>query len=171
MILRRFTDFPAVWRARAQALAAFLALFAFVAAEAADSAKANAWPDAAMHPAQFAQITVEAGLSSVDVRSIAQDQQGFLWFGTNQTGLNRYDGREIKVYQNDPADPGSLSQNYIWALLVDRHGVLWVGTAGGLDRYDRERDAFDHFRHDPRDASTLPHNFVLCLFEDSGGDL
>ena len=124
-----------------------------------------------MHAARFVRIGMDEGLSSLDVRSIAQDQQGFLWFGTSQAGLNRYDGREFRIYQNDPHDPASLAQNYIWSLLVDRHGVLWVGTAGGLDRYDRERDAFTHFRHVPGDNSTLPNNIVLCLFEDSSGDL
>jgi PAS domain S-box-containing protein len=171
MISRCLTALPAAWRARARALAGLLAGCAAVAAPAADPAGAIAWPDAAVHPARFIHIGTDEGLSALDVRSIAQDQQGFMWFGTSAAGLNRYDGRETRVYRHDARDPGSVSHNYIWSLFVDHRGVLWVGTAGGLDRYDRDRDAFDHFRHDPADAASLPNNIAICLYEDAGGDL
>ena len=155
---------------RANVLIGLLAIRVALPVEAAPPAGATAWPDSAALPARFTRIGPEQGLFA-DVRSITQDHQGFMWFGTSQAGLNRYDGREIKIYRNDPRDSGSLSQNYIWSLFVSRKGVLWVGTAGGLDRYDRERDAFVHFRHDPQDPSTLPNNIVLSLCEDAAGEL
>ena len=171
MIRRGFANLHAARRMRANVLTAFLVFFAGAAAQAAEPVVATAWPDTATHAARFVRIGIDDGLSSQDVRSITQDQQGFLWFGTSSTGLDRYDGREIRVYQHDARDPGSVSHNYIWSLLVDRRGTMWVGTAGGLDRYDRNRDTFDHFRHDPADPFSLPNNIVICLFEDAGGGL
>ena len=41
-----------------------------------------------------------------------QDSQGFMWFGT-EGGLNKYDGYTFTVYENDPRDPGSISDNWV----------------------------------------------------------
>jgi ligand-binding sensor domain-containing protein len=51
----------------------------------------------------FRHITTNDGLSQSNVTSIIQDREGFLWFGT-QDGLNRYDGKTLKVYKNDPSN-------------------------------------------------------------------
>jgi len=97
---------------------------------------------------RFGRLTAEDGLSNVQVKSVVQDNRGFMWFGTLD-GLNRYDGASIKVYRHDPDDPQSLSHNYIRALAVDQSGVLWLGTwGGGLNQYDREKDAFIRYQHD-----------------------
>ncbi|MGH7453494.1 MAG: ligand-binding sensor domain-containing protein, partial [bacterium] len=54
----------------------------------------------------FEHISVEQGLSNYALTKIVQDQQGFLWFGT-EDGLNKYDGYEFTVYKPDPADSNS----------------------------------------------------------------
>ncbi len=46
------------------------------------------------------------------VISIAQDQQGFLWFGT-WGGLHKYDGYRVTTYTHDPEDPASLSFDWV----------------------------------------------------------
>ena len=118
---------------------------------------------------RFAQLSSEDGLSNVQTRSVAQDKQGFMWFGT-ANGLNRYDGTSIKVYRHDSTDPSSLSNNYIRSLMVDRSGVLWIGTwGGGLNKYDREKDAFIRYQNDPNDPHSLSNNAVWAIFEDQDG--
>ena len=62
----------------------------------------------------FDHVTLEQGLSQSTVNAIIQDDQGFMWFGTNN-GLNRYDGHEISVFKHDPSDANSLSDNHIQA--------------------------------------------------------
>ena len=122
-------------------------------------------------PLRFTRLSIEHGLSDNHVWSILQDRQGFMWFGTDLGGLNRYDGHEVKVYSHDDRDPRSLAHNFVWVLYEDRAGTLWVGTnGGGLDRYDRETDTFDHYRHDPTNPRALPHDNVKSLFEDAAGD-
>ncbi|MCK5279185.1 MAG: hypothetical protein KAK04_11610, partial [Cyclobacteriaceae bacterium] len=73
--------------------------------------------------------------------SIAQDHQGFMWFGT-MDGLNRFDGKHIKIYREDPDDPNSLGNNFIWSLLCSSDSGLWVGTYRGLYYYDFHHDNF-----------------------------
>lgn len=93
---------------------------------------------------RFFHLTTADGLSHDIVYAIVQDQQGFLWFGT-QDGLARYDGYFFVVFRHLRSDPSSLIDNTVQALAVDSAGALWVGTAGGLDRYDRNGRRFVHY--------------------------
>ncbi|HYP17749.1 MAG TPA: two-component regulator propeller domain-containing protein [Opitutus sp.] len=119
----------------------------------------------------FVRISEDEGLAHSDVRAMAQDRDGFLWFGLRLGGLTRFDGYELKSHQHDPANPRSIGNQIIWSLLVDRNGTLWIGTEGGLDRYDRSTDSFVHHRRDPARPESLPNNVVTCLYEDSRGTL
>jgi len=120
---------------------------------------------------KFDHLSLEHGLSQSVVTTMLQDSKGFMWFGT-QDGLNRYDGYDFKVYKNDPEDPNSLSINYILSLLEDSEGNLWVGTnGGGLNRFDRDLDAFTRFVSESDDSKGLSSNFVNAIYEDSNGNL
>ncbi|MFT4926157.1 MAG: ligand-binding sensor domain-containing protein/signal transduction histidine kinase [Phenylobacterium sp.] len=121
--------------------------------------------------ARFDRLSIEDGLSQTVVLSVLQDQQGFLWFAT-QDGLNRYDGYEFKIYRHDPANPKSLANNFVNTLFEDASGTLWVGTRdGGLDKYNASNQDFEHYRHDPDDPHSISENNIKALFEDNNGDL
>src|SRR5688572_19919155 len=117
----------------------------------------------------FKHITTNDGLSQSTVTSILQDDQGFIWFGTHD-GLNRYDGKTIKVYKNDPANPKSLSNNFINALLMDRSGNIWIGSnEGGLIYFDLETETFTAYKYIDKDSVTSIR--VNCVEQDSDGNL
>lgn len=106
-------------------------------------------------------------------RMITEDRSGLLWIGTNQ-GLNSFDRKTetFTRYVHDPANPNSLANNDIRALLLDRQGYLWIATnGGGLDRFDSGTGVFTHFKHNPRDLQSLGSNIVTALLEDSDGSL
>ena len=116
---------------------------------------------------QFEQITTEDGLSQSAVMVIAQDDRGYIWIGT-QEGLNRYDGYEFKVFEHDASDKNSLPDDWVWSLLVDHKGRLWVGTNdGGLSRYDADKDNFVNYQHIPEATNSLNSNQVGFILEDS----
>jgi len=77
--------------------------------------------------------SVEAGLPQISVTAIVQDQQGFLWLGT-QNGLARFDGHQFTVFNT--ANTAALSSNLISALHFDAQQRLWIGTANGLMLHD-----------------------------------
>jgi ligand-binding sensor domain-containing protein len=107
-------------------------------------------------------------LETVAVTAIAQDRQGFLWFGT-QSNLLRWDGYQLHTYARNPDAPGSLPDNFIKSLLVDDHGDLWVGTnSGGLSRYDSETDGFVSYPVGPEGTSD---GTILALLADRHGGL
>jgi hypothetical protein len=80
-------------------------------------------------PMEFSveHFTPAEGLASGKVISLAQDSIGYLWFGT-QEGLYRYDGYTLRLYQHDPTDSSSLSNNTAEVIHIDQAGSLWVGT-------------------------------------------
>jgi diguanylate cyclase (GGDEF)-like protein len=109
-----------------------------------------------------------ASLETSAVTAIAQDTQGFLWFGT-QSNLLRWDGYTLHTYARNPDAAGSLPDNFIRALLVDDRGQLWVGTnSGGLSRYDPQTDGFVSF---PVGANGTSDGRISALISDRRGGL
>jgi signal transduction histidine kinase/ligand-binding sensor domain-containing protein len=57
-----------------------------------------------------------------------------------------------------------LSQGYVYAIHQDKKGFLWIGTHGGLNRYDGY--GFKTFQYMPFDSTSLGDNSVFFLKED-----
>ncbi|WHZ19692.1 MAG: hypothetical protein OJF55_001841 [Rhodanobacteraceae bacterium] len=57
----------------------------------------------------------------------------------------------------------------VYTVTQDHAGYLWIGTHGGLVRYDSRE--FRVFRHDPEQAASLPANDVSALLVDRAGRL
>lgn len=79
-------------------------------------------------------FSIGDGLSHRQVNDIVQDDQGFLWIGT-EAGLDRYDGYSFKHWDHRYGlSPGPVSM-----ICLDHEGWLWVthqgseGTLMGLD--------------------------------------
>lgn len=85
-------------------------------------------------PLTFRSLSTRDGLSEDAVKVMLQDQDGYMWFGT-ENGLNRYDGYTFTLYTRDRHDTTSLSHPHITALYESSDGTLWVGTVDGLNRY------------------------------------
>ncbi|QTA80083.1 Two component system response regulator/histidine kinase, PAS fold-containing [Desulfonema limicola] len=107
------------------------------------------------------------------IRALCQDSKGFLWLGTRDKGLYRFDPETetFTLYQFDPGNQGSLRSNTVEAVYEDKNKTLWVGTYGGLERFVPETQTFIHYRNDPQDPHSLIHNSVLSIFEDRTGVL
>ncbi|MCP5105525.1 MAG: response regulator [bacterium] len=120
---------------------------------------------------RFEHLSLEHGLSQNTVYSILQDNQDFMWFGT-QDGLNKYDGYTFKVYRRDPQNKASLGANNIYSLVEGSGGNLWIGTdVGGLNKFDRKKETFTRFLHQADNPNSISHNTVHKVLEDSGGNL
>jgi len=119
---------------------------------------------------RFNRISLDQGLSQVQVNCLMQDRRGYMWLGTKD-GLNRYDGYEINVFKTESENPASLSDNWILALAEDSDGLIWVGTMNGLNAYHPKTGRVTRYFHDPRDPNSLRHNTVNALLLDHGGAL
>lgn len=117
------------------------------------------------------RLGTEEGLSSDMVYHLTQDKRGFIWVAT-ANGLNRYDGSNCKVFQSEPDNPATLTENRITYVYEDRQGNLWIGTnGGGLNRFDYDTERFEAFRHREGDPTSLSNDQIHCIFQDSQGQL
>ena len=112
---------------------------------------------------RFATIGLDEGLSQSTVWSIAQDQRGFMWFGT-EDGLNRYDGSELRIFNRSDADSTSINAKTIYALEEDDQGNLFIGTYEyGLIRYDWRYERFTQYPTGINDSVSLAGHSVYAL--------
>jgi ligand-binding sensor domain-containing protein/DNA-binding CsgD family transcriptional regulator len=119
----------------------------------------------------FTPVGATNGLEARVVASMLLDQEGFLWAGSRE-GLFRYDGYKTRAFLPDPDEPGSISDIDIRWLYEATDGDLWIGTnTGGLNRYDRESGAFEHFRHDSANPESIIDDSVYGISEGPEGGL
>ena len=102
------------------------------------------------------------------VASISQDEQGFIWMGTNGLGLNKFNGVDFISYQYVEGDSTSLSNSLVHYTYIDNANRLWVGTETGLDLYNREQDNFIHI---PLGESENANISVQAMLEDEAGNI
>ena len=114
---------------------------------------------------RFDQLSVEHGLAQESVLAIAQDRQGYMWFGS-QSGLSRYDGYRVVVYKNIEGDRGSLADNWVGVLHVDSQGQLWVGTDNGLDRFDSASQTFIHYLPKEKSRRGNGNRHIHAILDD-----
>ena len=97
-------------------------------------------------------------LKDQNIFALAVDAENQIWAGTGN-GLHCY-------YPNGQARGIPSLDSEIKALLVDRHGILWVGTTSmGLARYEHGKFEF------LKKADGLGSDNVTALFEDAEGSL
>lgn len=119
----------------------------------------------------------ENSLNNGWANAIFEDSEGILWVGTNGGGLNRYSKKDnsFRYYVHDPKDENSLSNNVFLmfsSLIIEdtkEKGVLWLGTQGGLNRFDSKTETFTRFMHDPTNENSLSHNEVYSIQQDTKG--
>jgi len=78
---------------------------------------------------EWRNLSMRDGLAGNIVYSIAQDQSGAMWFGTNR-GVSRYDGRHFSNFDASSGLPG----NDVYAIAVAGSSDVWVGTRDGVAR-------------------------------------
>ncbi|MCC6254166.1 MAG: response regulator [Ignavibacteriaceae bacterium] len=119
----------------------------------------------------FKHLSGNDGLSQNFVSCILQDQKGFMWFGTKD-GLNRYDGYNFVVYQNDPFDTTTISDNFITSLFEDSRGNIWAGTLnGGLNCFERTTEVFHHIRYSSNTPAVYNSEEIKSITEDSSKNI
>ncbi|MBN2214505.1 MAG: hypothetical protein JW723_09690 [Bacteroidales bacterium] len=119
-----------------------------------------------------------------------QEIPGEIWFGSRyglhriippitQTSEHMVHATKVFLYQNDPDNPYSLSNNWVNCLhhsRIHKPGTIWLGTyGGGLDKMIKKRtkstdELIIQFKH-YREPQGLPSDIVFGISEDEHGYL
>lgn len=108
----------------------------------------------------FRKYSVEQGLPFIQVFTIYQDENGFLWSG-GYGGLSRYDGFEFRNY----SPLNGLPNHYVNAIAGGEDRSMWVGTIEGLAQL--KNDVFTTYTK----ADGLPSDHINCLLRDERNNL
>ncbi|HET6766061.1 MAG TPA: triple tyrosine motif-containing protein, partial [Chitinophagaceae bacterium] len=111
------------------------------------------------------------GLSSYKVVKILQDRFGFMWIAT-QDGLNRFDGKDIIIYNKSAREKHLLLGSDITDMVEDSaQNTLWVTTSyGGLNGINLTTGAVQHSFSVADTKNRFPDHWVRTMLQN-GDDL
>ncbi len=113
----------------------------------------------------FRRISPLGGFTYGSINSIAEDANGFIWFGTIH-GLYRYNSVDVQKFIHNPTDSTSIPDNSIRTIFLDSSGTLWIGTAQGVCIYDDTKDQFTTLKLRDKSGQMLGNN-IRDIFEGS----
>ncbi|MEP7373169.1 MAG: two-component regulator propeller domain-containing protein [Chitinophagaceae bacterium] len=128
-------------------------------------ARAAAQPD----QYKFLHIDTDKGLSHNRINCILKDSKGFMWFGTN-SGLNRYDGYEFRVFRHDLRDSTTLIDDYIIRIMEGPDRKLWIKTRNGLNIFDPLTEKFDRNPQAYLNQLSIPDAGITDIQKDKAGN-
>ncbi len=132
----------------------FLMLFCFAAA------------NAQYQKPYFNTLSVQSGLPEANVRATLEDDNGYLWLGT-QNGLVRYDGYQLKPYPMANDKGVTITPINIQYLFKDRKGKIWAYTnENGIYYYESQNDRFVSAFAGKKMPEAIKNFFILSWVED-----
>jgi ligand-binding sensor domain-containing protein len=101
-------------------------------------------------------------LTNITTRSISEDKNGNIWFGTHGNGAIKYTGNSYTQF----TEKDGLADNSVDPLVEDKNGNIWLGTRfGGLSKYNDK--TFTNFTEN----DSIGNNEVCEIYEDSNGNI
>lgn len=116
----------------------------------------------------FRSLVVDSRWRENPVYVIRKDPSGTLWLGTLE-GLYSVEPATMRVRRYDWQDSSRVGtgRREIRSIEIDGDGTLWIGTRGaGLLHYDRHRDAFHTYVHNPSDSFSISSNVIASISID-----
>ncbi len=117
--------------------------------------------------------TNSLGDNVVDI--ITQISADEVWLSRYGFGIYVVDAKDGSIHShihNDPAVSGSLAFDQIGALLLDRSGILWLGSWGdGLQKYSANQESIRMLRHSPNNPYGLSRANVRSMLEAHDGKI
>ena len=105
-------------------------------------------------------------LSNNQVSDFFQDSYGFMWIATGD-GLNRYDGKNVKIYKNVQGNVESLPDNATMQVIEDQDKNIWVACYNAIGKLDRKNDKFKKYSLDNLSFKSPP-TFYSAMLDNQG---
>ncbi len=114
-------------------------------------------------------------LSNNMVLCIYEDRSGVFWIGNDYGGINKFERGKTKFlhYRKSLNNPNSLTSDIVSSIYETNEGgekIIWLATeGGGLDKFNRRKNIFTHYRADPNNPNSIQDNHLRALYEDRSG--
>lgn len=100
-----------------------------------------------------------------NVNCIFEDKEGMLWLGTDGGGVYRYDGKDFRNF----SEADGLLSNYIYHIIIDRFGTIWMAHRNGLSRFIPETNTFVQYAN--KGYFPFEENPIYSAYMDSHGNI
>jgi len=94
------------------------------------------------------KFSVYPDLEKTFILTIAEDNNGKMWFGSLGGGIYILDvqSKQLINLKNNPDDETSISKNEILSIMHERSGNSWIGThlGKGISKLERKTEKFRH---------------------------
>jgi ligand-binding sensor domain-containing protein len=109
-------------------------------------------------------------ISDNRVQNIYIDNQGIIWIGTFN-GLNKIDRNapRFRLYRNDPTQPNTINNNFVWCFEEAHENEAWIGTDAGISIFDQSNFNFRFITHKPNQPNSLVSNQVRSIYKAPDG--
>jgi ligand-binding sensor domain-containing protein len=122
-------------------------------------------PDKRFHHYVKDDWSLRQGLPQITVLALAQCAEAYIWVATQQ-GVASFDGVRFRVHT--PDNTPELDGGYIYALLADSRGRLWIGSYKGVTLH---RDRAFHAVAGPGGSGNTAEVTVRAIAENPDGDI
>jgi len=107
-----------------------------------------------------------------EINSFRQDKMYNLWMGGKNSGLHLYN-KQLKRFYNyryDPSRGGTIADNKVNCIYIDRSGIVWIGTNKGISIHNPAQQQFQQtFISHP---GTVSKEIIINdFFKDKGENL
>lgn len=117
-------------------------------------------------------VDSNTGLTNNYIRAIYRLKNGKLLIGTNGGGLLLFDELKNKFIKfNDFYKIRSLSSENITSICEDDNNVLWIGTLGGVNKFNLKTNELKIYLNDKNVKNSLSHDYVSSIFYSKKGNL
>ncbi|MBN1414990.1 MAG: response regulator [Bacteroidales bacterium] len=113
--------------------------------------------------------TARGKLSSNDLRSLTQDNEGRIWIGTDHGGIDIVTKADFSIHniKRDPYTTRSLCDNSITRVYKDYQGFIWIGTfKRGISYFHESQFIFNLRKVIPEHTGVLGFNDINNFVED-----
>lgn len=117
-------------------------------------------------------------IASGQVRSFLEDDQGNLWIGILNHGVEQFtynadNGlQKVRSIIPDETQNNGLASNRIIKLVEGSYNSIWIASNDqGLFRMDKATNQFQVYAHQAGDTTSISANRIWALAQDDGGDV
>ena len=106
------------------------------------------------------------------VTTFVQDKNGIFWIGMNGGGICRFDmdKKTVKqyLYKGNLDWKNQLPSNWVYSMLMNETGKIWIGTSNGISLFDPEKETFTDFS---LSNNSQNDNLIYTLNSDHSGNI